>query len=397
MGAFGPKVVTVTNAGTTPPPPYRLRDNADTLLDATDLVFVDAPGTGYGRAYDGKAVWGVDQDARTFATFVQDYITQNDRWNSPKFLIGESYGTTRSANLVNKLASRGIDCNGVVLISTALDYHAIVPGPDNDLPYWLFLPSYAAVAAYHHALPQQPADIGRFLDEVRTFARTDYLMALAQGDRLDSATRQRVIAKLHQYTGLPEHWIDLANLRIAPGKFEKELLRDQRRTIGRLDARFTGIDRDATDTSPDYDPADAAMTPVYTALFNMYTRDDLNWKLVNDSYRLVDYPEVSPAWDFRRSDNGFMGRVLAPAVTDDLRTALSKNPSLRVLAANGWYDLATPFMNTEYTLEHMGLDASLLSHVQFTYYPSGHMIYGDPASHAKLSTDIRHFIATQTR
>lgn len=396
MGAFGPEVVSTRNAATTPPAPYRLVDNNDSLLDATDLVFIDAPGTGYGRAYDKKAVFGIDEDAKTFANFIQRFITINDRWNSPKFLIGESYGTTRSANLVNVLGQRGIDSNGVVLISSALDYKTLLPAPDNDLPYELYLPSMAAVAAYHHALPQQPADLNAFLAEVRHFASTDYANALMQGDRLDAATRARIIAQLHRYTGLSEHFIDLANIRVSPDRFEKELLRDQRRTIGRLDSRFTGIDRDPTSGSPDYDPADSALTPVYTTLFNQYSRDQLDWR-VGENYRITDYEEVFPNWNFKRTAGGFTGKVLAPAVVEDLRQAMTQNPALHVFSANGLYDLATPFYNTEYTLAHMGLDPSLQNHVQFAYYPSGHMIYADPASHAQLSHDIRGFITALAR
>ncbi len=393
MGAFGPRRVVTTNAGTTPPPPYRLVDNEDSLLDASDLVFVDAPGTGYGRAYDPKAVFGVDEDAKTFAEFVQAFITRSGRWNSPKFLIGESYGTTRSANLVNVLAQRGIACNGVVLISTALDYASFIPAPDNDLPYTLYLPSMTAVAAYHHALPQQPASLPALLEEVRGFARTDYAAALAQGDRLDAATRARIVARLHAYTGLSEQFIDLADLRVTPDRFEKELLRAQRRTVGRLDGRFTGIDADPNSEAPDYDPADTALAPVYTALFNSYSREALGWRPAGEQYRTEDYTEVFANWNFRRTKTGFLGRVLAPAVLADLRQALTQNPGLRVMAANGWYDLATPFMGTEYTLGHLGLDPTLTSHVSLRYYPSGHMIYGDPASRARLAADIRQFIA----
>jgi carboxypeptidase C (cathepsin A) len=396
MGAFGPKLVLTANAATTPPPPYRLIDNDDSLLDATDLVFVDAPGTGYGRAYDPKAVFGIDQDAQTFANFVQRYLTVSDRWNSPKFLIGESYGTTRSANLVNVLAERGIACNGVVLISTALDYAALIAAQDNDLPYVLFLPSMAAVAAYHHALPQQPANLDAFLDEVRHFAGTEYAAALLQGDHLDPQTRAHIVDRMHAYTGLSMHYIDLANLRVSPNHFEAELLRDQRRIVGRLDSRFTGIDRDATDDSPDYDPADTALGPVYTALFQSYSRNELDWK-PSENYRTTDYDEVFRNWDFKRTAGGFEGRVLAPEVVDDLRQALTQNPDLRVFAANGLYDLATPFMNTEYTLAHLGLDPSLRDHVHLAYYPSGHMIYEDPASHARLSADLRRFITGLAR
>jgi carboxypeptidase C (cathepsin A) len=391
MGAFGPKLVVTTNAGTTPPPPYRLVDNDDSLLDASDLVFVDAPGTGYGRAYEPKAVFGIDQDAQTFANFVQRYLTLANRWNSPKFLIGESYGTTRSANLVNVLADRGIACNGVVLISTALDYATLIAAQDNDLPYVLFLPSMAAVAWYHHALPQQPANLDAFLDEVRHFAGTEYAAALLQGDRLDPQTRAHIIERMHAYIGLSAQYIDLADLRVSPNHFEKELLRAQRRTVGRLDSRFTGIDRDATDDSPDYDPADTALAPVYTALWETYSRDQLDWK-PNENYRVTDYGEVFQNWDFKRTVGGFAGKILAPEVNDDLRQALTQNPDLRVFVANGYFDLATPFMNSEYTISHMELDPSLIDHVHFAYYRSGHMIYQDPASHAKLSADLRRFI-----
>jgi carboxypeptidase C (cathepsin A) len=396
LGAFGPRRVVIANATTTPPAPYHMVDNDDSLLDVADLVFIDAPGTGYGRAYDPKAVYGIDQDAGTFATFIQRYLTVVNRWNSPKFLIGESYGTTRSANLVNVLAQRGIACNGVVLISTVLDYATIVYAQDNDLPYVVFLPSMAAVAAYHHALPQQPANLDAFLAEVRHFAGTEYAAALLQGDRLDPQTRARIIDRLHAYTGLSAHYIDLANLRVSPDHFEKELLRDQRRTIGRLDSRFTGIDRDATEDSPDYDPADTALSPVYTALFHLYSADELNWHSTEE-YRITNYGETFQNWDFKRTAGGFAGRVLAPEVVDDLRQALSQNPALRVFAANGLYDLATPFMNTEYTLAHMELDPTLIDHVRLAYYPSGHMIYADPASHARLSADLRSFITGLAR
>jgi carboxypeptidase C (cathepsin A) len=281
-----------------------------------------------------------------------------------------------------------------VLISTALDFATFVEGPDNDLPYTLFLPSLAAVAAYHHALPQQPADLSAFLAEVRTFARTDYAAALAQGDRLDAATRARIAQKLHGYTGLSEQFVDLANLRVSPDRFEKELLRARRRTVGRLDGRFIGIDRDPTSAEPDYDPTDSALTPVYTALFNSYSRGALEWNPAGEQYRTTDYAEVFRNWNFKRSGGGYAGRVLAPAVTDDLRQALSQNPALRVLAVNGLYDLATPFMGTEYTLSHLGLDPSLASHVGFAYYPAGHMMYADPASRAQLAADLRRFIAS---
>ena len=393
MGAFGPKRVVTANGMTTPPPPYRLVDNESTLLDASDLVFIDAPGTGYGRVLDGHAkdVFGIDQDAAAFADFIQRYITRYERWNSPKFLIGESYGTTRSANLVNLLHQRGIDCNGVVLLSTALDYKTIVPAPDNDLPFVLFLPSEAAAAWYHHALPTAHPSLPAFLDDVRRFALGEYTMALAQGDRLDPTERRRIITTLHADIGLSERYIDLASLRVGPDYFEKELLRDRRRTIGRLDARFVGIDANPNDAQPEYDPTDSALTPIYTALFNSYSRTELRWNPPMP-YRTNDYDEVFKIWDFRRENGGFEGKVLAPAVTEDLRQALSQNASLRVFTGNSYFDLATPFAGTEYTIGHLSLDSTLLGHVEFHYYDSGHLIYEDPASRRKLSGDLRTFI-----
>ncbi len=395
MGAFGPERVLTANAMTTPPPPYRLVDNESSLLDVTDLVFIDAPGTGYGRVLDGHAkdVFGIDQDAAAFADFVQDYITRYERWNSPKFLIGESYGTTRSANLVNLLHQNGIDCNGVVLLSTALDYRTIIPAPDNDLPFTLFLPSEAAAAWYHHALPGTHPDLPSFLQDVRRFALGEYTTALAQGDRLVPAERQRIIATMHADIGLSQRYIDLANLRVGPDYFEKELLRNQRRTIGRLDARFLGIDANPTDATPDYDPTDSALTPVYTALFNTYSRRELHWN-PPIPYRTNDYGEVFKDWDFRRTTGGFQGKVLAPAVTEDLRQALSQNPALHVFTGNSYFDLATPFAGTEYTIEHLSLDPTLLGHVEFHYYDSGHLIYEDPASRRKLAADLRTFIGS---
>ncbi len=378
MGAFGPERVVTSNATTTPPPPYRLVENESSLLDATDLIFIDAPGTGYGRVIDGHAkdVFGIDQDAFAFAEFVQRYITRNERWNSPKFLIGESYGTTRSANLVNVLHQRGIDCNGVVLLSTAL-----------------FLPSEAAAAWYHHALPGAHPDLPSLLTQVRSFALGEYTAALAQGDRLGIGERRRVIATLHAYTGLSERYIDLANLRVGPDYFEKELLRDHRRTIGRLDARFVGIDANPNDSQPEYDPTDSAITPVYTALFNSYSRTQLHWNPPL-RYRTNDYDEVFKNWDFKREHPEFVGKVLAPSVTDDLRQALSQNPALHVFTGNSYFDLATPFAGTEYTIGHLGLDPSLLGHVEFHYYDSGHLIYEDPTSRRKLAADLRTFIAS---
>ncbi|MDQ2859123.1 MAG: peptidase S10, partial [Candidatus Eremiobacteraeota bacterium] len=257
----------------------------------------------------------------------------------------------------------------------------------------LFLPSEAAAAWYHHALPGAHPDLPSLLTQVRSFALGEYTAALAQGDRLGIGERRRVIATLHAYTGLSERYIDLANLRVGPDYFEKELLRDHRRTIGRLDARFVGIDANPNDSQPEYDPTDSAITPVYTALFNSYSRTQLHWNPPL-RYRTNDYDEVFKNWDFKREHPEFVGKVLAPSVTDDLRQALSQNPALHVFTGNSYFDLATPFAGTEYTIGHLGLDPSLLGHVEFHYYDSGHLIYEDPTSRRKLAADLRTFIAS---
>jgi carboxypeptidase C (cathepsin A) len=401
MGSFGPMRVATNGTGPIVPP-GRLVPNDGTLLDAVDLVFIDAPGTGYSRLV-GKAkkddFYGVDQDARAFTQFIERWLTLHDRWGSPKFLIGESYGTTRAANVVDRLQADGVGVNGVVLVSSALDLTGLDPAsPGDDRSNVAFLPTEAAVAWYHDAIPNKPVALAPFLTDVRAFARGPYATALLAGDTLPAAERTAMIAKLHAYTGLDPAYIDRANLRIDPTRFEKELERTQGRLVGRLDGRFEGFDVDRNADSPSYDPTlDAGIQDAFVSEFNRYVRDDLHFR-ADDRYLPTNYADVGAAWKLLRdaSDVG-LPNAQFPNVLPDLAQALAHNPALRVLSANGYFDLATPFFGTELGLEHLGLSPDLTSHVRFTYYESGHMIYLENASRRKLRGDIEAFVNDAVR
>jgi carboxypeptidase C (cathepsin A) len=393
MASFGPLRVETSDAEPTPPPPYAIVENDDCLLDKTDLVFIDAVGTGFSRIVgkgEPKDFYGSDPDVAAFAQFIERYVSVNGRWNSPKFLLGESYGTTRSAMLLASLDRKGMAFNGAILISSYLNAYDDFNGPPfaSDLAYELYLPTMAASAWYHGRLDPKPADLAAFLDEVRKYALGDYAHALAQGSHLGQGERDAAVERLHALTAMPEPLIREANLRIAPDRFEKELLRGKRRTIGRLDARFTGIDHDAAGESPEFDAADAAFASAFTAAFNSYVRGDLKF-MTDDLYKPTNYDEVGKDWDDRHRVAG--GRWPMPDAAEDLREAMSKNPRLKVFSANGYYDFATPFFETEYTLDHMGLEPELEKNLTFGYYPSGHMIYLHPEARRQMKEDLDRF------
>ena len=397
MGAFGPMRVVTSNDAPTPPPPYDLVPNDKSLLDKSDLVFIDAVSTGFsapvGKA-EGKDFWGVDEDVDAFGRFIQRYISVNGRWNSPKFLLGESYGTTRSANLVDWLQNKGVAVNGVILISSVLNYGDTVAG--TDLEYVTYLPSYAAIAWFHDKLPNKPADLKAFLDEVRGFARGEYADALFQGARLPQAEYDTVLHKLHAYTGLSEQYLKEANLRVGASRFRAELLRDSDRTMGRYDARFEGINMDDAEETPDYDASDTAISAAFTAAFNRYLRSDLGYSGDGD-YHVTGY-DVIRNWDWKHPLPGQPQFRIPPLpdVQANLADAMRKNPHLKVFSANGYFDLATPFFKTEFDLDQMGLPAELMKNVEFGYYPSGHMIYLNPEAHKQLTADLDKFYDSAT-
>lgn len=392
MGSFGPVRVVLNDASANTPAPFRYVPNQYSLLDKTDLVFIDAPDTGYGRLLPaGKPTdfFGVDQDAAAFAQFIQTYVTTNNRWNSPKFLYGESYGTTRSAALVDYLQSNDdMAINGVVLQSSILDFNLdwtvnFMPltYADGDWGYVLYLPSLAATAWYHHALPNRPANLRSFLNQVEQFASNEYTDALAKGATLSPSERQDVIRRLHEYTGLSEQFISDSNLRIQYSRFENALLRSSGKTVGRLDSRFVTDNPDPASDQPFWDPADVLMSPPFVATFEQYVRNDLHYAS-NVPYLPTNYGVVDQHWDF--SHDGRSTTNVAP----DLAEAMITNPHLHVFSANGYYDLATPYYATVYTLNHLNLSPSIQRNITFGFYESGHMIYLHPAALAALKSDL---------
>ena len=392
MGSLGPVRVATESPLATHNAPYELVNNNDSLLDKSDLVFLDAVGAGFSRPVgDTKlsAFWGTDQDIDAFAHGIERYLTINDRWNSPKFIFGESYGTTRSAGLSYRLQEDGVQLNGVILLSSILNYGRRDPGFDQEMIN--YLPSYAAAAAYHNRLAQAPTDIPAFLKEVRQWARGPYAEALAEGQDLDPASRNAIAQKMSGYTGLPVDFIQQSNLRVSPSRFRKELLRDQRLTLGRYDDRFTGMDTDAAGEAPSYDPSDTGITGAFVSAFHHYLTSELDYR-TDMSYRPTYYLSGTQ-WDFKHKPPGSRSNfdVTEADVALDLSAAMRQNPHLLVYSLNGIYDLATPFFGTEYDLGHMELDPQVKGHVRFAYYPSGHMVYLNPQALTQMKADLARF------
>jgi carboxypeptidase C (cathepsin A) len=390
MGAFGPKRVNyLDDAGHAAKPPYRLVDNENTLLDITDLVFIDPVTTGFSRAIpfkDAEKFHGVDADVQSVGEFIRLWTTRYARWASPKFLAGESYGTTRAAGLSGWLGSQGFYLNGIVLISSILNFETARFDTANDLAYPLFLPTYTAVAWYHKKLSSdlQGGTLENAVAMSEKYALGPYTLALMQGDRIGDEERRNVAAHLANLTGLSAKFIQDANLRVTLGRFDKELLRDQRRTVGRLDGRFTGVDRDAAaGDGPDFDASYAAIFGEYTAVFNDYVRRELKFETDLPYEILTD--KVRP-WSYDRAQNRYVD------VAETLRGAMSQNPYMKVFVANGYYDCATPFAATKYTFARMGLDPEVRGNVSMDFFEAGHMVYIDRAAHARLKKDVAEFI-----
>ena len=399
MGAFGPKRVVTLDDQHAPAAPYKLIDNQYSLLDSTDLVFVDAPGTGFGRVAGPnkeKAFYGVDQDAYAFSAFITQFLTRFGRWNSPKYLFGESYGTTRNAVLVNMLESdRDVDVNGVVMLSEILNWDFSPDGPDAnpgvDLPYVLALPTYAATAWYHKKLPHPPKDLPSFISEVEHFATTDYAQALSQGAALPAEDRSKIIARLHDYTGLPEAYLNKANLRVNGGEFEKNLQDDSDTTTGRLDTRFSGPTIDPLSKEADYDPQSAAISSAYVSVFNDYVRKDLHFA---QDRAFKPEADVGKYWNFHHEQPGESGPSAGGVnVMPDLADAMKYNPNLKVMVNGGFYDLATPYFAAKWEMAHLPIQPRLQGNITFKTYESGHMVYAhEPALHT-LHDNVAAFIA----
>lgn len=392
LGVLGPRRVEMGDVGNLSPPPYGMVENEYSLLDHTDLVFIDPVGTGYSRPIPGeeaKQFYSVKKDVKSVGEFIRLFTTRYERWSSPKFLIGESYGTTRAAELSGYLQERhGMYFNGVMLVSTVLNFQSTGFNPGNDLPYILFLPSYTATAWYHRRLPEAlQSDLEKTLAEVEKFALNEYTQALMKGSTLPQAKRDQVVEKLARYTGLTEAYIRQTNLRINIFRFVKELLRDERRTIGRLDSRFTGIDRDAAGEKFEFDPSYSAIQGPFTAVFNDYVRRELDFK--HDlPYEILT--NLYESWDYDEYANQYVN------VAETLRKAMSLNPDLKVFVGNGYFDLATPYFATEYTFNHLQLDPALEDNIHMAFYQAGHMMYIHPPSLQKLKDDLSQFIQSAT-
>jgi carboxypeptidase C (cathepsin A) len=387
LGAVGPKRIELGPDGLPTAPPYHLIENDQSWLDDTDLVFIDPVGTGFSRPAEGhkpEDFFGVENDIKSVAEFIRIYLTRYERWSSPKFVAGESYGTTRAAGLAEYLAdSDGIALNGIILISSVLDFQATNLTGGNDLPYALYLPSYTSIAVYHGKI--HTSNEPQLLDEVSRWAQGDYLTLLAKGSALSDSERSDALDKLVRYTSLPRELIDRCDLRINPDLFRKKLLADQRLVIGRFDGRITGEDLNPASDDSDFDPSLSYYLPVYAGTFNDYIRREL--KFDSDlKYGLLN--SVQP-WDLSGGVDG-MGYL---DVADNLARAMAGNPHLRVLVAAGYDDLATPFLSANYTFQHLDPSGKLNSRVTHTYYPSGHMIYHDPASLRQLKEDVARFVS----
>jgi carboxypeptidase C (cathepsin A) len=392
MGSLGPKHVVTPGDQHAPPAPYKLIDNVYSLLDTSDLVFIDMPGTGFGQLLGKdkeKAFWGIDEDANAFARFIMRFLGKYNRWNSPKYLFGESYGTTRSAVLSNILEQKSVDLNGVILLSQIFNFTSDIDGargnPGIDLPYVLALPTYAATAWYHHKLPQQPAALEPFLAEVEEFAMGDYLRALSKGTDLTASEKQTVAEKLHTYTGLPVAYLVKADLRVAGGAFEKNLQDDQDLTTGRLDTRFSGPTINPLSEAADYDPQSSAISSAYVSLFNDYVRRELKYG-TGQTY-LPAALFGNNQWDFKHGDNPINLNVSA-----DMATAIKTNPKLKVMVNGGYYDLATPFYAAFYEDKHLPIPPSLGANIQYAWYESGHMVYVNDESLKQLHDKVAAFI-----
>lgn len=387
MGALGPKRVVLQPNGFMPAAPYRLEDNPDTLLDRSDIVMVDAMSTGYSRAATmelTKKFLGVKGDVQAFGEFIRLYLSRYERWSSPLFLLGESYGTTRAAGVSGYLADHGISFNGVTLLSMAVDFQTLEWNKSNDLPYPLLVPTFTMIAAYHHKLPAELAsDLVKTREEVVRWSLNEYTLALAKGDAMSADEHRKIVEQLARFTGLRQEVIEAHSMRIDVPTFTRELLLDQKLIVGRLDGRFSSPN---PGNERFYDPTSSAILPPYTSAYYNYLRTELNYK-IDMQYRVFAYdqPEFEK-WDWGNAEQGF------PSTAGGLRSAMIKNPYMKVLVMEGYYDLATPFAAANWTMDHLDLDARYRENVSYATYGAGHMVYVDRAEHDKMKKDLVGFM-----
>jgi carboxypeptidase C (cathepsin A) len=386
MGAFGPRKVVMGDAGALHSPPYGLEDNPHNLLEHSDLVFIDPVGTGFSRVAEGgkaKDYWGFTKDIESVGDFIRLYVARENRWLSPKFLAGESYGTTRASGLAGYLQERhGMYLNGIVLVSTVLDFSTIRFDIGNDLPHVLYLPAFAATAYYHGKV--RGASLETHLRQAEEFASGAYLQALFKGNRLESSDQNKLVREMARLTGVSKDFIERNNLRLEIMRFCKELKRDSATTVGRLDSRFTAHDRDAAGQSFEFDPSYAAIYGAYTAAFNHYVRTELGFE--SDSvYEILSWKVWQP-WSYKEFENRYVN------VSENLRKAMNMNPHLRVLVLNGYFDLATPYWASDYVFDHLAIPSHLRENLETKYYEAGHMMYVHEKSHKAMAEDLKGFV-----
>ena len=387
LGAIGPQRAMMNDDGSLPPAPYKMSPNESTWLEKSDLVFVDPVGTGFSRARTaevGRKYFGLRGDIESVGTFVRHYLNQTKRWQSPLYIAGESYGTTRAAGLSQWLVDHGIALNGVMLISTIMNFQTVRFERGNDVAYATHLPTYTAIAWYHKKLPADlQKDLRKAVEESRKFASGDYQHLLYKGDTLTPEERKRGLDQLVRLTGLSRDFLDHSELRVEIQRFTKELLRDRGLTVGRLDGRLTGHEGSATAETPTFDPSLTAIRPPYTAIMNQYAREQLGWEDEKEYFALGG--GITAPWDWGITQNGGQGFA---DTSENLRAALERNPHMRVFIATGYYDLATPFHAVEYTVSHMGLTPALRKNLQWSEYEAGHMMYIHVPSLKKLKADV---------
>ncbi len=393
MGIMGPRRVVTPEVGQQAPPPYEIQDNPYSLIDLADIVMIDPVGTGFSRpapGVEGKEFWGVDEDARSLSQFIRRFLSQHDRWNSPRYLLGESYGTTRSAVLATHLQRANVDLNGIVLVSAVLDFNTISFNVGSIVPYVTNVPSYAITSAYHGVLPGgAPEDLEAFMKEVEEWAITDYATTLLAGSAATPAERQETLDQMHLYTGLDKEYLERSSLRVSAPEYEKEILRDKGLVVGRLDARFTGPTGDPQGRAPQHDPQSSAISSAYTSAWNKYLRSELGY----DGER--EYVPSGMArdwnWDRERGGGGFFPGA-SPNVAPDLARALTRNPRLEVLLINGIYDLATPYFAAVWTFDNLNLPADLRDNIERADFAAGHMMYVEQSLLEQWRDTLRAFV-----